>query len=58
MWVSARALSLMPQAAKNLELAFKGPVFTGGHVELVKKDDDFNLFYRDNPRPVTLGRIY
>ena len=57
MWVSARALPLLNKEATSLELAFKGPVFTGGHVELVQKHLDFNLFYRGNPRPVILGRL-
>ena len=57
MWVGARALSLISEKVNHLELAFKGPVFTGGHVDLVRKGDDFNLFYRGNDRPVILGRV-
>lgn len=57
MWVAARALPILNKEATSLELAFKGPVFTGGHVELVQKHLDFNLFYRGNPRPVILGRL-
>ena len=57
MWVAARSLALMPQQISSLDLAFKGPVFTGGHVQLVKKENDFNLFFRGNTRPVILGSI-
>ena len=57
MWVAARALPLLSEEATSIDLAFKGPVFTGGHVELVQSGGDFNLFYRGNPRPVILGRV-
>jgi hypothetical protein len=57
MWVSARALAFLPQDLDSIQLSFKGPVFTGGQVDLVQKGSDFNLFYRGNPRPVILARL-
>ena len=57
MWVVARAIALLPEQINYLELAFKGPVFTGGNVEIVKEGQDFNLFYSGNPRPVILARL-
>ncbi|WDE97373.1 MaoC/PaaZ C-terminal domain-containing protein [Lentisphaera profundi] len=57
MWVTARALALILQQVDSLELSFKGPVFTGGQVDLMQNDSDFNLFYRGNPRPVILAKM-
>ena len=58
MWIAARSLSEMAITdIKNFDLAFKGPVFTGSKVTIVKKKEHFNLFCSGNSRPVILGRV-
>ena len=58
MWVSARALGEMNiPDAKEFDLAFKGPVYTGSKVSVQKENEHFNLFCSGNKRPVILGRV-
>lgn len=59
MWVSARALGELGLAhtAREFDLAFKGPVYTGSQVSIQKKEEHFNLFCQGNSRAVILGRV-
>jgi hypothetical protein len=63
MWVSARLLSTMGEVEPrgSIDLAFKGPAFTGEQVRavggMIDGAQQFNVFCGKNPRPVILGRV-
>lgn len=59
MWAAARAISalaLPDNEHVQCDVAFKGPVLLGSQVHIQQRDDRFDLYCGDNPRPVICCR--
>jgi len=62
MWGVARALPLLSHGIDmntpvRLDCAFKGPMYMGSGVSVVRSGSAFEMYSGDNPKPSVIGRI-